>query len=78
MARHTGVGLKQCPYCSYSTANRSNYKNHVRIHTGEDWLHCSLCSYSNLNRRVLLNHMIRMHGGSNTSGFGLTCASSVS
>nr|XP_042901465.1 zinc finger protein 883 [Parasteatoda tepidariorum] len=49
--------LQICPYCSYSTTDRSNFKRHLVTHTDERPFQCPLCDKRCKLKQNLKKHM---------------------
>ncbi|KAK8744079.1 hypothetical protein OTU49_000989 [Cherax quadricarinatus] len=54
--------IHQCPHCTFTSTNRSHFKEHFRIHTGERPFSCPHCSYQTSDQWNLKRH-IRIHTG---------------
>ncbi|XP_071531457.1 uncharacterized protein [Panulirus ornatus] len=54
--------IHQCPHCTFTSSNRSYFKEHYHIHTGERPFSCSQCSYQTCDQWNLKRH-IRIHTG---------------
>lgn len=52
----------QCPECSYTCAQPSNFTKHYRKHTGEKPFSCTECSYQTSDKSNLTRHF-SIHSG---------------
>ncbi|KAL3314044.1 hypothetical protein Ciccas_007347 [Cichlidogyrus casuarinus] len=51
----------QCPYCAYTTVERSHLTVHIRTHTGEKPYMCRVCDYTSTQNCTLKSHYLRRH-----------------
>ncbi|CAH8543416.1 unnamed protein product [Schistosoma turkestanicum] len=61
MIQHTKVKPYSCPYCEYTTVEKSHLTVHVRTHTGERPFSCRECNYSSAQNCTLKSHYLRKH-----------------
>ncbi|KAK4468527.1 hypothetical protein MN116_007725 [Schistosoma mekongi] len=61
MVQHTKVKPYHCPYCEYTTVEKSHLTVHIRVHTGERPFSCRECSYSSAQNCTLKSHYLRKH-----------------
>ncbi|TNN14689.1 Zinc finger protein [Schistosoma japonicum] len=61
MVQHTKVKPYHCPYCEYTTVEKSHLTVHIRIHTGERPYSCRECNYSSAQNCTLKSHYLRKH-----------------
>ncbi|CAH8630211.1 unnamed protein product [Schistosoma haematobium] len=61
MIQHTKVKPFSCPYCQYTTVEKSHLTVHIRTHTGERPFSCRECNYSSAQNCTLKSHYLRKH-----------------
>ncbi|CAH8635118.1 unnamed protein product [Schistosoma rodhaini] len=61
MIQHTKMKPFSCPYCEYTTVEKSHLTVHIRTHTGERPFSCRECNYSSAQNCTLKSHYLRKH-----------------
>ncbi|XP_034722380.1 RE1-silencing transcription factor [Etheostoma cragini] len=58
-----GVRPFQCPYCDYSSSQKTHLTRHMRTHSGERPFKCESCNYLAANQHEVTRHARQVHNG---------------